>query len=228
MTSLAHGRVNVFVLGADHGIHWAYGGGGKAWTSYHVNAAKGWRHGPITISRVQDEISAFTVNNKSSSLYHSNFDLVNMGDLGPWKNLGGSILGQPAVANRNGTLHIFFTGADHAIYHKAWDGVVYTPESVGSFDKLEGDFAHPPTAVSAGGEEVSVFGLGREDHTLYHYHWKSSSGWGPVEKLPGQWAGSLKAVSDNPGSLNVLGLAAGGNINHLVCSGLHYSYFYLP
>ena len=143
----------------------------------------------------------------------------NMGDLGPWKSLGGKLIGPPAVAKRHaGILHIFHIGSDHAIHHKVWDGVVYSPAD--GFEKLDGEFSHSPTAVSTGREDVSVFAIGL-DNRLHHYKWNSSSGWGAVEKLPGHWAVSPKAVSDQLGQIDVFGIDGGGNITRVFCSGLH-------
>ncbi|KAF8576913.1 hypothetical protein K439DRAFT_598886 [Ramaria rubella] len=165
MTSLGPGRTNVFVLGPAGHINWAYGGG-KKWTPYHQNAGGPWRFAPVTISRTLAELSVFTIA-RNNTLHQSNFDLINYGDLGPWKNLGGKVLGVPAVANRNGTLHIFFVGDDHAINHKTWDGIAYAPKD--GYDKIEGDFAITLTAVSAGPDEVSLLAVNRIEYTLHHY-----------------------------------------------------------
>ncbi|KAF8513207.1 hypothetical protein JB92DRAFT_2830460 [Gautieria morchelliformis] len=181
MSSLAPGRINVFGLGTDHGLWWKYKAptDEKGWTDYHGGGGK-WVHEPVTVSRVLNEISVFMVD-EAGALKQSDFDLVNIGDLGPWKDLGGKLSGPPAIAKRKGgILHIFHIGGDHALHHKAWDGVVYTPR----------------TGMTS---------------------LKSSSGWGSAETLPGHWADSPKAVSDQVGSMDVFGLDAGGNVTHAFC-----------
>jgi hypothetical protein len=133
----------------------------------------------------------------AGALKQSHFDLVNIGDLGPWKDLGGK-LSPPAIAKRKGgILHIFRIGGDHAIHHKSWDGVVYSPAD--EYEKLGGEFAHTTTAVSTGQDDVSVFAVGL-DNQPRHYQWRSSSGWSSAETLPGHWASTPKAVSDQVGS----------------------------
>ncbi|KAF8513205.1 hypothetical protein JB92DRAFT_233821 [Gautieria morchelliformis] len=215
MSSLAPGRINVFGLGTDHALYWKYKvpTDDKAWTAYHGSGGK-WVHEPVTVSRVLNEISVFMVD-EAGALKQSDFDLVNNGDLGPWKNLGGKLSGPPAIAKRKGgILHIFHIGGDHALHHKAWDGVVYSPAD--EYEKLAGEFTHTPTAVSTGRDDVSVFAI-TLDNRLCHYQWKSSSGWGSAETLPGHWADSPKAVSDQVGSMDVFGLDAGGNVTHAFC-----------
>ncbi|KAF8520554.1 hypothetical protein JB92DRAFT_2895006 [Gautieria morchelliformis] len=219
MSSLAPGRLNVFGLDNNRGLVWKYKGNQTEtiWSDYHGNGGK-WLYEPVSLSRVLNEISVFMVG-EDCSLNQSNFDLVNVADLGPWKNLGGKLTSPPAVAKReDGIIHIFHIGSDHAIYHKVWDGVVYSP--VDGFEKLEGQFTHTPTAVSTGAEDVSVFAIG-QDNRLHHYRWQSSSGWSTVEKLPGNWAHSPKAVSDRVGSVDVFGIDPRGNVTHVFCSALH-------
>ena len=156
------------------------------------------------------------------SLKQSNFDLENTGDLGPWKNLGGELTGPPAVTKREGgILHIFYIGTDHALYHKAWDGVVYTPAE--GFEKLEGEFINTPTAVSTGPDDVWVFAIG-QNNRIYRYHWQSAAGWSAKEELPGHWVKFAKAISARPGSIDVFGIDAsqGGNITHISSSECYY------
>ncbi|KAF8576911.1 hypothetical protein K439DRAFT_1664441 [Ramaria rubella] len=216
MTSLGPGRTNFFVLDPGGFINWSYNyGGPKAWVPYHHNASGPWRFEPVTISRALGELSVFTVA-RDNALHQSNFDLVNDGDLGPWVKLGGNLLGVPVIANQNGTLHIFFVEDDHVIRHKTWNGVVHAPKD--GYEKIIGNFEIILTAASAGPDEVSLFSVNRMDDTLYHYRWVSGSGWSPSEKLPGTWnVTSLKAVSAQPGCLDVFGIVD-GNLNHVFCS----------
>ena len=218
MVSLAPGHINIFALGTDHSLYWRYGYG-KSWTGWHRGGQQTWLFEPITVSRVLNEISVFMVA-RNGALHQSNFDLMNTGELGPWKNIGGQLSGPPALAKRHaGIIHIFHIGKDRAIHHKAWDGVVYTPRD--EFEKLPGEFSHSPTAVSTGQSDVSVFGIGLDNH-LHRYQWKSNGGWGPIEELPGHWAASPKAVSDQEGFIDVFGIDADGNITRVFCSRLHY------
>jgi hypothetical protein len=218
MSSLEPGRINVFGIGPDHALYWKYKipTDEKAWIAPHAAGGK-WVHDPVSVSRVVDEISVFLVD-EAGALKQSNFDLVNIGDLGPWKDLGGKLSAPPGIAKRKGgILHIFHIGGDHAIYHKSWDGVVYSPAD--EYEKLGGEFAHSPTAVSTGQDDVSVFAVG-VDNQLCHYQWHSTSGWSSAKTLPGHWVSTPKAVSDRVGSIDVFGLDAGGNVTHVFCSVL--------
>ncbi|KAF8576912.1 hypothetical protein K439DRAFT_598819 [Ramaria rubella] len=215
MTSLIPGEIKLFILDpTGFTVNWTRGGG-KLWGPYQHNPAGPWIFTPITISRTQAELSVFTVA-RDNALHQSNFDLINYADLGPWVNLGGKLIGAPVIANQNGTLHIFFVDDDHFIRHKTWNGVLHVPKD--GYEKIVGDFAVPLAAASAGPDEMSLFAVSRLDGTLYHYPWVSGSGWSPAEKLPGTWnVTSLKAVSAQPGCLDVFGIVD-GNLNHVFCN----------
>ena len=117
----------------------------------------------------------------------------------------------PAVTNRKETLHIFYIGEDRALHHKSWDGQTYKPPGT-EYETLGGTYAHTPTAVTTGPSEVSVFATGQLDNALYHYHWTVGSHWSGPEKLPGHWAESPKAISDQPGHMDVFGIDPDGNL----------------
>ena len=211
MVSLAPKRINAFILAPDHSLHWTYKdpANDTNWAGWHQSGGN-WIYEPVTISRVTNHITIFMVA-QDQSLQQSHFDLVEWGDMGPFSNIGGKLIAPPAVTNRKGTLHIFYIGVDRALYHKSWDGQTYKPPGK-EYERLGGTYTRTPTAVTTGPSEVSVFATGHQDNALYHYHWKAGSHWSGPEKLPGHWAESPKAVSDQPGHIDVVGIDPGGNI----------------
>ena len=211
-----------FILGTDHALYRKYKDSENPDTQWIPWYRQGgtWTQDPVTIKRVLYEVDIFMVDT-NHSLQQASFNFM-VGGFSPWKNLGGKLIGPPAVANRNGTIHIFHIGADYALYHKAWNGVRHTPEE--GFERLSGTFIHTPAAVSAGAAEVSVFAVGLTDGRLHHYHWKSGPGWDPIEELPGTWVGTPSAVSHQEGSWDVFGVAATeATINHVSYREFHFS-----
>jgi hypothetical protein len=220
MVSLAPKRINAFVLAPDHSLHWTYKdpANDTNWAGWHQNAGK-WIYEPVTISRVTNHLNAFMVA-EDHSLEQAEFDLVEWGDFGPFSSIGGKLIAPPAVTNRQGTLHIFHIGEDRALHHKSWDGKTYKPPGK-EHERIGGTFTHTPTAVTTGPSEVSVFAVGHHDNALYHYHWKAESQQWRAEKLPGHWADSPKAISDQPGHIDVFGLDTNGNILRVSLSMLY-------
>ena len=212
MVSVIPTHMAAFVLNTERGLYRTYKNDGDpdtAWLKGWGREGGVWLRDLVTIKRIDGEVDIFALD-VNNTLNQSNFNFLIGHGIGAWKNLGGKLVSLPAVANSKGTIHIFHIGIDHALYHNSWDGTNHTP-----FERLDGVFAHTPAAVSAGEKQVSVFAVGLTDGHLYHYHWNSHSGWAPVEKLPGTWAGNPCTVSDMTGCWDVFGVDPSGKINHI-------------
>jgi hypothetical protein len=132
--------------------------------------------------------------------------------MGAFADLGGKVSAPPTVCKQDGTLHIFYIGFDHIIYHKQWDGLEYTPEK--GFDKVDKAMVGTIAAVGTG-PGVSVFATGVEAPTVHHFQWTAEGGWRKVDDLPGEWTGPLSAVSDKAGNWDLFGPDMNGYINHI-------------
>ncbi|KIJ42699.1 hypothetical protein M422DRAFT_48119 [Sphaerobolus stellatus SS14] len=183
------------------------------WTGWgQVTPGRQFVYDPVSVSRIQNEASAFVVDCNGHSLQQLDFK----GDAPqPIRDLGGCLTGPPALASsKGGLVHIFHIGTDRGLYYKSWNGTAYTPGQA-EYQKLEGTFRDVPAAVSAGEGEVSCFAIGQLDGCLYHQKWTQKGGWEKLEKLSGLWSGSLSAVSDQEGNWDVFGLDLNGKINRV-------------
>jgi hypothetical protein len=166
-----------------------------------------WRYEPVVETRVADEYSAFLVD-KQHHLRQSNFNLEFSVGMGAFTDLGGRVHGPPTVCKQDGTLHIFYIGFDHIIYHKQWDGMAYTPEN--GFDNVDKTPVCSIAAVGTG-PGVSVFAMaGVKTATAHHFQWTGEGGWRKVDDLPGEWTGSLSAISDKEGNWDLFGAGLNG------------------
>lgn len=220
MVSVEPGHIAIHALGTDHRLLRHYKDNPVPDTSQPpswagVEGPHGqWCYQPIVISRVHDEYSCFLVNN-DHHLVQSNFDQTMSSNMDAYIDLGGKLRGPPCVCNRHGTLHIFHVGLDHALYHKYWNGMDYTPEE--GFERIEGLFRDSLAAASSGPNEVSVFAHGAASGSLHHLKWIEGKGWHKEEDLPGIWAGALSAISDQQGHLDVFGINENSAVNHVAC-----------
>src|SRR5690349_3522301 len=82
-----------------------------------------------------------------------------------WTNLGGSFISAPTAAAAFGEkrIDVFGVGQDRAMYHKTWDGEVWT----GEWERLGGIFSSDASAVSWGVGRLDLFVRGA-DYTLRH------------------------------------------------------------
>lgn len=216
MTQYYPGMMLVFGLSWESNLVWKWSSppNDASWTGW-VNKEGVVVYDPLAIVRVKLEFSVFTVN-KNHSLMQANYVSGNAAG-SPWKDLGGKLNGPPIAVNSKGVVHIFHVGTDHALYHKTWDGVSYSPGDL-TYTKLEAKTRFRPgslAAVSLGEEEATLFAIGLLDSSLYRFHWTLANGWGEAEKLTGLWDGCLSLTSHKPGCWDLFGLNMKSGINHL-------------
>ncbi|KIJ48972.1 hypothetical protein M422DRAFT_247346, partial [Sphaerobolus stellatus SS14] len=141
-------HINVHMIGQDNSLTWKYTPRPDqgAWSDWHTTDNSKWIFEPVAIAYKPEFFSLFTVS-EQHVLYQNNWDLNITGDFTGWKSLGGKLLSPPAVAVRNGTIHIFHLGLDNNLHHLHWDPAngEYTP-AVGTFENLGGPFIDTPTA----------------------------------------------------------------------------------
>ncbi len=96
-----------------------------------------------------------------------------------WEDLGGVIIGAPAVsswaANR---LDCFVRGTNNRMYHKWWNGSKWS-----GWENLGGVIVGSPAAVSWGPNRIDCFAPGTNNH-MYHKWWDGSK-WRGWEDLGG-------------------------------------------
>jgi hypothetical protein len=92
------------------------------------------------------------------------------------ENFGGGIVGSPAaVSTAPNTIDVFIIGTDTKLYHKNWNGSVWSPTT--GFEGRGGAFVASPTVASWGPGRLDVFAPGT-DYQVYHLA-ESASGWLP-------------------------------------------------
>lgn len=123
---------------------------------------------------VQKALADYNLSGKSTGL-----KLLPPPNLVPYDNLGGTILGNPAVVSwAHDRLDIFVIGTDQGLYHKAWDGSQWLP-SVAGYDPLGGVIVGNPAVASWDHDRLDIFVVGT-DGGLYHKAWDGSQ-WLPSQ-----------------------------------------------
>jgi hypothetical protein len=104
-------------------------------------------------------LDLFAVGASSGALYHKSWNGANWqpSQNGDWENLGGKIIGSPAVVSRGSNrLDVFVVGCDDgALYHKAWDGSEWLP-SINDYDRLGGRIVGSPAVASWGPNRLDI------------------------------------------------------------------------
>ncbi len=125
-------------------------------------------------------------------------------------------LGAPsAVSWGSERLDVFVLGADHAMYHKWWDGRAWGP-SVTDYEYMAGNVVRTPVPVSWAPDRLDVFVL-NTDYALCHKWWDGRA-WGPsvtdYEFMGGKIVGQPTVVSWAPDRLDVFVLATDRSLCH--------------
>lgn len=114
---------------------------------------------------VQKALADYSLSGKATGL-----KLNNPPNLVPYDYLGGTIVGNPAVASwAHDRLDVFVVGGDGALYHKAWTGTQWLP-SVTGYDGLGGIIVGDPAVASWDHDRLDIFVVGT-DGGLYHKAW---------------------------------------------------------
>ena len=130
-----------------------------------------------------------------------------------WSSVGGNSTGAPAVArNGDGTLQLFFHGADHALWtiaQAAPNGGWSSARSLGG--RINGD---PAVGINADGR-LEVFVLG-SDNSLWHI-WQTGPGgaWSSWSGLGGRLTSNPAVGRNHDGRLEVFGLGSDRTLWHI-------------
>ena len=117
---------------------------------------------------VQKALADYSLSGKSTGL-----KLDSPPNLAPYDDLGGVIVGNPAVVSwAHDRLDAFVIGTDRALYHKAWSGSQWLPSPTG-YDRLGGVVVGDPAVASWDHDRLDIFVVGT-DGGLYHKAWDGS------------------------------------------------------
>ena len=96
-----------------------------------------------------------------------------------WNSLGGEWRSRPAAASwAPGRLDVFVRGLDdNALYHKWFDGSVWSQELVGGGGPHGGVVNSAPAAISLGNGLIDVFVLGADDRLWHISYDEHNGGW---------------------------------------------------
>jgi hypothetical protein len=134
-----------------------------------------------------------------------------------WTNLGGSFISAPTAAAAFGDkrIDLFGLGRDRAMYHKAWDGEVWT----GDWERLGGIFSSDASAVSWAPGQLDLFVRG-SDYTLRHRAYDGSQWLNDWQNLGGSLASAPAAVTWGPNRLDVFAVSKEGSLGHRWWDGM--------
>jgi spore germination protein YaaH len=126
----------------------------------------------------------------------------------PWDSLSGTASSSPAVATSSASrMDLFVRGSDYALYHKFWNGTVWS-----DWESLGGRLTASPAAVSWGANHIDVFVRGT-DNGLYTMTWDGTS-WSAWKALGGTLASGPGATSWAVGRLDVLARGSNSQLFH--------------
>ncbi len=134
-----------------------------------------------------------------------------------WEDLGGVIIGAPAVASwsRN-RLDCFVRGTNNRMYHKWWNGSRWN-----GWENLGGVIVESPTAVSWGPNRIDCFAPGTNNH-MYHKWWNGSQ-WNGWEDLGGVIIGAPTVASWGHNRLDCFVRGTNNRMYHKWWNGTRWS-----
>ncbi|MGE5221073.1 MAG: C1 family peptidase [Omnitrophica WOR_2 bacterium] len=123
-----------------------------------------------------------------------------------WEDLGGVIIGPPAVASwSQNRLDCFARGTDNHMYHKWWDGNQWH-----AWENLGGALASSPAVASWGPNRLDCFARGTDNH-MWHMWWDGKK-WNGWENLGGGLTSAPAVAAYGPNRLDCF---VKGGENHL-------------
>jgi spore germination protein YaaH len=135
----------------------------------------------------------------------------------PWYSLGGLLTSSPAASSSGANAtDAFARGTDNGLWHRSWNGTVWSPWS-----SLGGTLIADPSAVSQAANHIDVFVVGT-DHGIWHRAWNGSvwSAWDGV----GGYATSAPAVSSwGSGRLDLVVRGTDNGLWHRSWNGTSWS-----
>ncbi len=168
----------------------------QSWTLFEAPGATSTAYKITGV--VQKALADYSLSGKSTGL-----KLDSPPNLVPYDDLGGAVLGDPAVVSwAHDRLDIFVVGTDQALYHKARAGSQWFPYTTG-YDYLGGVVVGNPTVASWDHDRLDIFVVGT-DGGLYHKAMGSRSA-GHFRRRQRRW----RAVSQSLGWQSVASFGHG-------------------
>ena len=134
--------------------------------------------------------------------------------------MGGIFSSPPAVASYAANrLDVFARGTNNAMYHKAWNGGAWVPET--DWDNLGGAFSGPPAVASWGNNRLDIFAIGT-DNAMHHFVWAGGAwippptGW---ENLGGVFNSPPAVASWGNSRLDIFGVGTDNAMHHKAWNG---------
>ena len=138
-----------------------------------------------------------------------------------WESVGGCFSSAPAVVLEGDRIDIFGLGANHSMWHRAWENGSWIID----WEDLGGVFDSPPAAVSWGPNRLDIFGLGTDDQ-MYH-KWGDGRSWQPSQTdwqgLGGIFNSAPAAVATSANHLDIFALGTDNQMLHKAWIGDHWS-----
>ncbi|CAA7262099.1 unnamed protein product [Cyclocybe aegerita] len=167
-------RLTILVVGTESAIYHKWWDGtawGPSATSYELLGGNAIGS-PTAVAWSATRLDVFVIGT-DCALYHKWWDGSSWGPsyVGNWENLGGTWFShKPAVVSLSANrLDCFVTGTDNALWHRSWDGSLWSP-----WKSLGGQIVGDPVAVWSGGEGIDVFARGLQDSALWHLAWNGT------------------------------------------------------
>jgi hypothetical protein len=180
-----------FALTAAAGAQTIISGGTSAFTSADTPISSD----PSGAIWQTDTLHVFSRSAPTGGLWHTRREG------GVWKepeDLGGVLVGGPAVARNTNGLNVFVRGTNDALFRKVWDGSRWSDwEQVSDAGAITSD----PAATSWGPGRIHVFARGNPDG-LWH-RWFEDGVWKGPENLGGGLIGGPGVAALNLNSMDV-------------------------
>ena len=169
------GHEDLFVVGTDSAL-WHNTWTASGWSGWASLGGSSLRSSPAAVSRVSGVIDVHVRGNDGTDneLSYSN------GAWAAWKNLGGQIaagtgpaLGVWSFSPTGGTVYVFYTGTDGAMYQKTW---TQTSGWSSSWTKLGGTLiSSPSVAWTTQQYSLEVYARWTNDYLFLKEYFKGAS-----------------------------------------------------
>jgi hypothetical protein len=171
----ADGRLEVFVVGTDHGLYHKFQTmpGSNSWSGF---AALGGNFisNPVVGQDADGRLEVFAVGSDHALWHNVEKSASNSNSYSGFISLGGYILGDPAVVqNTDGKLELFVVGRDKALWHN-FETAANSNTWVG-YSSLGGAVILDPVVVQNSDGRLQVFVIGTNNGVFYKFQNSSSS-----------------------------------------------------
>jgi hypothetical protein len=212
------GRLEVFVIGADHALYHKsqiLAGGGSGWTGYSTLGGNIISN-PVVAQNSDGRLEVFVIG-ADHALHHVSQLTAGSTSWTGYTSLGGYIISNPAVArNSDGRLEVFVIGADHALHH-IFQQAAGSTTSWSGFTNLGGYIISNPVAGQNSDGRLEIFVIG-SNHALYHIFQlaaSSSNSWSGFRSLGGYIISDPGVASNSDGRLEVFVIGSNHALYHI-------------